>query len=172
MNSTTGAIDADTYALRDLTFFKVLRRQAQAHPDKTFLTETATGRQFSYGQMERWSHRVANALDGLGISRGGHTGVLMGNSAEHLAVFFGIGELGAVSVPINTAARGELLRYYLAQSDCESVIVDDSLTERLAEVLPQLPLVKRVLVVRSGEAAAVTGAATSGLVSSAAYVVA
>ena len=37
-----------------------------------------------------------------------------------------------MSVPVNTAARGELLRYYLSQSDCESVVVDASLVPRLA----------------------------------------
>ncbi|SFP26042.1 AMP-binding protein [Variovorax sp. 770b2] len=151
MNSNLGAVRADTYALRDLTFPAVLRRQALAHPDKVFLTETAGGRHFTYADVDAWSNRVANALAALGVARGCHTGVLMGNSAEHLAVFLGIGKLGAVSVPVNTAARGELLRYYLTQSDCEAVVVDATLADRLAEVLPQLPLVKRVVVVRAGQ---------------------
>jgi len=152
-NPNLPAVRADTYALRDLTFPKVLRRQAQDRPDKVFLTETATGRCFTYLDVDLWSNRVAHALAGLGVGRGRHTGVLMGNSAEHLAVFLGIGKLGAVSVPVNTAARGELLRYYLSQSDCESVVVDADLTERLAEVLPQLPLVKRVVVVAGADRA-------------------
>ena len=151
MNPLLNAVRQDTYALRELTFPKVLQRQAQASPDKIFLTETATGRRFSFREIDAWSNRVANAFGDIGIGKGHHTGVFMGNSAEHLAVFFGIGKLGAVSVPINTAARGELLRYYLTQSDCETVIVEDSLADRLSEVLPQLPLVKRLVVVRSGE---------------------
>ncbi len=169
MNSNPGAVRADTYALRDLTFPKVLRRQALAHPDKVFLTETAGGRRFTYADVDAWSNRVANALAALGVAGGRHTGVLMGNSAEHLAVFLGIGKLGAVSVPVNTAARGELLRYYLTQSDCESVVVDATLADRLAEVLPQLPLVKRVVVVRAGQDEA---AAQAGIPASAAYEVA
>jgi len=150
MDTTQNAVHADTYALQDLTFPKVLRRQSQAQPDKIFLTEIATGRKFSFRDLDEWSDRVANALDSIGVGKGRHTGVFMGNSAEHLAVFLGIGKLGAVSVPFNTAARGELLRYYLTQSDSEIVIVEDSLADRLAEVLP-LPLVKQVLVVRTLE---------------------
>jgi len=152
VNPFLNAVRRDTYALRELTFPRVFQRQVQASPDKIFLTETATGRRFSFREMDAWSNRVANAFGDIGIGKGHHTGVFMGNSAEHLAVFFGIGKLGAVSVPINTAARGELLRYYLTQSDCETVIVEDSLAERLSEVLPQLPLVKRLVVVRSGRA--------------------
>jgi crotonobetaine/carnitine-CoA ligase len=145
------AVTHETYALRDLTFPKVLRRQADAAPDKVFLTETASGRTFTYRELDTWTDKVAAGLESFGVTQGSHTGVLMGNSAEHLCIFFAVGKLGAVSVPINTAARGELLRYYLSQSDCQSVIVDAAMASRLAEVLPQLPLVKRVLVLRTSE---------------------
>jgi crotonobetaine/carnitine-CoA ligase len=151
MNMEPNAVDAGMYALRDLTFPKVLRRQADAAPDKVFLTETATGRTWTYRAIDTWTSRIAAALEAFGVAQASHTGVLMGNGAEHLAVFFALGKLGAVSVPVNTAARGELLRYYLAQSDCESVVVEASLAPRLAEVLPLLPLVKRVLVVRTAD---------------------
>jgi crotonobetaine/carnitine-CoA ligase len=149
--STSHAVTADTYDLRDLTFPKVLARFAAASGDKVFLTEIATGRKYTYRQLDAWTDRVAHALQGLGVAHGAHTGLLMGNSAEHLGIFFAIAKIGAVSVPVNTAARGELLRYYLGQSDCETVIVDASLADRLQEVLAQLPQVKRVVVVRTGD---------------------
>lgn len=154
MTTQRPAVDADTYALGDLTIARVLARQAAAHPDKVFLTEIASGRRFTYAQMDAWSNRVAHALEAFGVRRGTHVGVFLGNGAEHLALFFGIGKLGAVSVPVNTAARGELLRYYLTQSDCETVVVEDALVERLDEVLPELSAVRRVMVVRApGEVA-------------------
>jgi crotonobetaine/carnitine-CoA ligase len=143
------AVGPETYALRDLTFPKVIARFAQATPDKVFLTETATGRRITYRELDAWTDRVAHALTSAGVGHGAHTGLFMGNSAEHLAVFFAIAKIGAVSVPVNTAARGELLRYYFAQSDCETVVVDAALAPRLQEVLPLLPLVKRVIVVRT-----------------------
>ncbi|HTH80786.1 MAG TPA: AMP-binding protein [Ramlibacter sp.] len=143
------AVGPETYALRDLTFPKVIARFAQATPDKVFLTETATGRRITYRELDAWTDRVAHALASAGVGHGAHTGLFMGNSAEHLAVFFAIAKIGAVSVPVNTAARGELLRYYFAQSDCETVVVDAALAPRLQEVLPLLPLVKRVIVVRT-----------------------
>lgn len=162
MNASQPAIDAHTYALRDLTLPHVLARQASIHPDKVFLTETATGRHFTYRQMDAWSNRVAHALQGFGVRRGAHVGVFLGNSAEHLALFFGIGKLGAVSVPVNTAARGELLRYYLTQSDCEAVVVEDALVERLNEVLAELPAIRRVLVVRTAGATATAALVNAG----------
>ena len=106
-----------SYALRDLTVPAVLDRQVAAAPDKVFLTETS-GRRYTYAELDRWSNAVANALRARGIESGTHVGVVMANSAEHIALFFAIAKLGAVSVPVNTAARGDLLRYYLTQSDC------------------------------------------------------
>ncbi|MBN9087737.1 MAG: AMP-binding protein [Reyranella sp.] len=159
------AVERDTYALRDLTFPKVLRRQVKERGDKVFLTEIATRRTFTYRTFDAWTNKVADALAGMGIAKGRHAGIFMGNSAEHLAVYFGIGKLGAVAVPVNTAARGELLRYYLAQSDCEAVIVEDVLADRLREVLPQLPNIRSVMLVPSPDRA------STSLASCAAYAV-
>jgi crotonobetaine/carnitine-CoA ligase len=155
------AVERDTYALRDLTFPKVLSRQVRERGDKVFLTEIITKRTFTYRAFDAWTNRVADALAGIGIAKGQHAGILMGNSAEHLAVYFGIAKLGAVAVPVNTAARGELLRYYLAQSDCEAVIVEDSLAERLLEVLPQLPKIRSVMIVPSPDRPASDSVGTS-----------
>lgn len=137
----------DVFELRDLTIPHVLARQAVQRADKVFLTELWTGRIWTYAQMNSWSDQFAQALRAAGAVKGTHVGLLLGNSAEHLAVFFAIGKLGAVSIPVNTAARGELLNYYFAHSDVQMVIVDDEFVPRLAEVLPQLPQVKHVLVV-------------------------
>ncbi|MFZ2157653.1 MAG: AMP-binding protein [Bradyrhizobium sp.] len=154
MNSLSPSVDAfiaQSWLLSDLTLPNVLRRQAMQQPDKVFLNEIQTGRAFTYREMDLWSDRGANALRQIGVSHGNHVGVLMENSAEHVAVFFSIGKLGAVSVPVNAAARGELLRYYLSQSECTTVIVDASLCGRLVEVLDELPLLKRVIVVGGPE---------------------
>jgi carnitine-CoA ligase len=42
-------------------------------------------------------------------------------------------------VPINTAAKGEMLRYFIDQSDATRVVIDDEFIERLAAVAPLLP---------------------------------
>ncbi|MDB5826690.1 MAG: AMP-binding enzyme family protein 23 [Variovorax sp.] len=148
----------DTFALRELTVSQVLARQRRDRGDKVFLTELSTGRSWTYAEFDTLSNRVANALHGLGFRRGQHIGTLLGNSAEHLAIFFGIGKLGAVAVPINTAARGDLLRYYFEHGDAVLAIVDEELAERLEEILPLLGTVQRVIVL--GKNGATTSATT------------
>ena len=138
-------MQADFFALRELTIPHVLAQQRAARGDKVFLTELWTGRTWTYAQMDDAATRTAQALRAAGVRRGMHVGVLMENSAEHLAVFFALGKLGAVSVPVNTAARGELLRYYFDHADASLIVVDEILAPRLNEVLPSLPRVARVI---------------------------
>lgn len=139
-------LDAHPFSLRELTLGNVLRHQARTFSNKLFLNELASGRSFTYSEMDVWSGQLAQGLHDIGIARGSHVGVLMENSAEHVALFFALGKTGAVSVPINTAARGALLKYYLAHAECTTIVVDAALFERLQEVLPELPLLARVIV--------------------------
>lgn len=141
--------DAKAWPLCDLTLPRVLARQARMRPASIFLTELSTGRSFDFRSMDAWSDSLAQGLRGIGVTHGAHVGVVMENSAEHIALFFAIGKIGAVSVPVNTAARGELLRYYLAHAECTSAIVDASLLPRLMEVLPELPRLQQMVVVGS-----------------------
>ena len=133
--------------LTDLTVPSLLARQARERGGKTCLTELATMRRWTYGELEAWTGRIAGALATQGVAHGTHVGILMENSAEHLALFLALARLGAVAVPVNTAARGELLGYYLLQADVALIVADAALLERLAPVLPGLPLVDRVLAV-------------------------
>src|ERR1019366_3660386 len=84
------------------------------------------------------------------VQKGTHVALLMNNSWEHILAFLSIGKLGAISVPINTATRGESLRYYLEQSLSEYVFVDASLLPRLAPILESLPLVRAIVVLGEG----------------------
>ncbi len=125
----------------------VLSQHAAQHADKVFLTELASGREWTFSQLDAWTNGVAHALHSLGVDAGTHVGLLLGNSAEHIAVFLGLAKLAAVSVPVNTAARGNLLAYYLDHADVEYVVVDEDLVPRLAHVLPHLNRVRRVVIV-------------------------
>jgi len=133
--------------LRELTIARVLARQRARHGGKTFLHELWSGRRYSYAQIDDAAERAARALAAAGVARGTHVGLLMGNSAEHVALFLAIGKLGAVSVPVNTAARGDLLRYYFDHADATVLVADEDLAPRVTEVLPALPKAARLVVV-------------------------
>lgn len=125
----------------DLTLPRVLARQARALGDRKFLTWLADGRSWSFAQADADSTRLAAGLRERGVRKGTHVALMLENCPEFLLLVFALGKLGAVAVPLNTAARGKYLQYYLDQSDAQFLIVDDSLAgrienrERLKEII-------------------------------------
>jgi carnitine-CoA ligase len=141
------------YPMRERVFGRIFADKARRLGDKTFLK--FEDRRVSYAEAEAISNRVANGLAGLGIGHGQHVAVYMNNCPEQLWLFFALCKLGACVVPINTAAKGELLLYYLEQSDATSFIVERSLAERWLEVQDRAAKVRQaVLLDETGPAPA------------------
>lgn len=120
------------YECTDFTYSNILADKARRVGDKVFLTYLQDGRRFTYGEMDRLSNQLANGLLQRGIGKGAHVSMLMQNSPEQVLAYFALGKIGAVVVPINTAARGAMLEYYLVNSDSVALLVD---REFLDEVL-------------------------------------
>ena len=59
---------------------------------------------------------------------------MLDNRPELLWAMWGLGKLGAVAVPLNTAAKGELLAYLVDQSDSVLVCAEDAYGERVRTV--------------------------------------
>ncbi|MDP6621239.1 MAG: ATP-dependent acyl-CoA ligase [Alphaproteobacteria bacterium] len=130
--------------IKDRTFRNLLGRLASEQGEQTFLSFEE--RTFTYAETDAISNRVANGLAALGIGHGDHVATLMNNCPEILWQYFGLTKLGAVTVPVNTAAKGELLAYYIRQSDARTVIVEAPLYERLVEVADDIEGLDRVIV--------------------------
>ena len=122
------------FRTEELTLGTVLQRQIQTYGEKTFLTWLPDGRKYTYRQMDLLTNRLANNLLARGVAKGTHVAVMMNNSPEHVMLAFALAKLGAVSVPINTACRGQLLSYYLEQSDSTWAIADSEYIERIHAV--------------------------------------
>lgn len=149
------------YGIRDLTIGQVLADKARRHGDRTYLKFVADGRAFTYADVERITGRLARGIAALGIRHGDHVAVMMENCPEQLWTYFALGRIGAVGVPVNTAAKGALLRYFLEHSDSVAVVTESHLLDRVAEVTPSLPGIRQVVVLPGeGEAGATTGVAT------------
>ena len=81
----------------------------------------------SYADLNRDSDRVAGGLRENGIQKGDRVACLIGNRLEFPILWFGVAKSRAVFVPLNTALRGELLRYELADCRPKAVVVERGL---------------------------------------------
>ena len=81
---------------------------------------TASGR-FTYKDLFVRAKRAAAAMQALGIKRGDHVGILMGNDEHWLSLFYGAALIGAVTVPVNTRFKTAEIDFCLKQADCRTL---------------------------------------------------
>ncbi|HJS76243.1 MAG TPA: AMP-binding protein [Burkholderiales bacterium] len=79
---------------------------------------TLTGR-FSFEDLLERARRAAGSMQALGIKRGDHVGILMGNDEHWLSLFYGAALIGAVTVPVNTRFKTAEIDFCLKQADCK-----------------------------------------------------
>ena len=138
------------YPIKERVIGDVVADKAALHGDRTFVR--FEDRSYSYRELDLLSNRIANGLVQLGVNKGTHVALMLDNKPEIILIYFALGKLGAVAVPLNTAAKGELLAYYLMQSDSEMVIADAALVPRIAAVAARAPKLRQIVCVRDDKA--------------------
>lgn len=134
------AVDAKS----EQTLGKVLAERAGRFGDKPFIVTDHSSH--SYAEIEGWSNRLANGLAGLGIAMGDTVLVMLPNTVDFIALWCGLGKLGAIEVPVNTAYRGDIFAHVINDSGARTMIADHRFLERLAEIAPRLETLERLVV--------------------------
>src|SRR5438105_11963495 len=96
---------------------EVLERQARGRSTAEALV--TPNRRVTYEDLYLRSRSAATTLHTLGIGKGDHVGILMGNDEKWLALFYGAALIGAVTVPVNTRLKAAEIRFAVEQSDCK-----------------------------------------------------
>jgi len=115
---------------------------AALHPERTAIV--GEPREITCGELAALSNRAGTALRAQGVSRGDRVLIVLPDSLEFVAAFFGAAKIGAVAVPVNPYARSSDYIHYL--ENCEpqvAIVYSESLSEFLpaSSVRPQIPVV-------------------------------
>src|SRR6266849_2239034 len=100
----------------------------------------------SYGELAALANRAGNALRELGVSRGDRVLIVLPDSAEFMAAFFGAAKLGAVAVPVNPFARMADYAHYIADSEPRITILHSESAEEFLPASGERPQTPIVLV--------------------------
>ena len=140
----SGTGNPETWAVgeRD-TVISALERTVARAPDKVLLD--FSGRLYTYKEVDQLSNRMAHALAALGVEAGATVLTMLDNNIDAVITWLAINKLCAVSVPINTALKGEFLRHQIADTGTHLVICEADYLPRIAAIAEQLTDVKRVL---------------------------
>ena len=98
---------------------EVLERQARGRGTAEALV--TPNRRITYEDLYLRARSAATTLHTLGIGKGDHVGILMGNDEKWLALFYGAALIGAVTVPVNTRFKAAEIAFCLQQADCKAL---------------------------------------------------
>ncbi|MFL6023255.1 MAG: AMP-binding protein [Marmoricola sp.] len=162
-------------ALLEETIGANFERTVAAHRDREALVEVASGRRWTYGELNDDVNALARGLLAAGIAQGDRVGIWAPNCAEWTITQFATAKVGAVLVNINPAYRTHELAYVLNQSGVSLLIsatASFSSTGRetsnyrnmISEVLDETPVKRVVFIGTEGWATLVqSGADQTGL---------
>jgi benzoate-CoA ligase family protein len=109
------------------------------------------GRTFTYGEVAAAVNRVGNGLRALGVEMENRVLLLLYDSPEFVASFFGAIKIGAVPVPVNTMMRAQDYEYFLNDSRAKVLIAHRALWDEVAKGRSRLQYLKHVVIVGEPE---------------------
>jgi benzoate-CoA ligase family protein len=107
------------------------------------------GETYTYAQIVAMSNRVGNALLGLGIDMEQRVGLLLLDSPQFAASFFGAIKIGAVPVPMNTTLRPNDYVYMLNDSRARVLLIHASLWQTIQQIRPKLKYLRHIVIINN-----------------------
>jgi benzoate-CoA ligase family protein len=123
---TRNQSSSNTFNIAD----EFISRPAREHPDKPAIL--GVEREATYAQLENEVNRVARALLDSGCKPGDRVLIVLPDSIEFIACFFGAVKIGAIAVPVNSMARAADYRHYLSNSGARFAMVHASILAEFA----------------------------------------
>ena len=120
------------------TFGQLLATQARLQPDRVGARDLE--REMSFRLWNERANRLANALLGLGLAKGGRVGVLAYNRVEWVEIYGAAAKAGLVAVPLNFRLTAPECRYILQDCSVAAVIAEDALSGVIDEIRGDLDL--------------------------------
>ena len=129
----------------DRTLPRMLELQAVRYGDRKLISCADGSWTF---REARYIAAVRGAtLRAAGVSAGDRVAILCSNRLEMLEIILGCGWIGAIAVPINTAAMGPQIGYYLTNSGASLFAIEAQFVERLAHVTEGMASLRSIWVI-------------------------
>ena len=89
----------------------------------------------TYGALAEGVNRAGNALKALGLAPGARVLMVVKDSAEFIALFFGAIKAGVIPAPVNTLLRVADYTYFIEDSECAALVYSPEFTELVEDGL-------------------------------------
>ena len=123
----------------------VLAMHARMYPDKIGARDLE--REITFRVWLNRACRLANALLGVGLSKGDRVCILAYNCIEWMEIYAATAMAGLIAVPINFRLGGKEFQYIVENCEARAVIVQDELLEAVESVRADLSVPQRNFIV-------------------------
>jgi len=114
-----------------------LAKRAMMNPDTEALVCEEVRRTFS--ECNSRANKFAHAVQKLGVGSGDRVALLALNEPEYLDMFFGLGKIGAILVPINYRLAGPEIQYILRDSESSVLVFGKEYVEIIDSIRNDIP---------------------------------
>ena len=121
----------------------ILDEVARQYADKAAIVSGS--QRVSYSELDEVSNRVANALLGMGVSKGDRVAMLLSSSPEFVTIFFGIVKIGAIAVPFDTKCKFDEVATLLRHCQPKVLVSESLFLEPLIPALPGFESIEHVI---------------------------
>jgi acyl-CoA synthetase (AMP-forming)/AMP-acid ligase II len=131
----------------------IVRHAARNYPDREIVSVTSDNPQHRYviGDCVPRIHKLANALDKLGLSEGDRVATMAWNDYRHLEAYYAIGGAGYVCHTINPRLFPEQIVFIINHADDKWILTDPMFIPLLEQIADQTPNVEGYIVLTSKE---------------------
>ena len=120
------AAGESTPALLEETIGASLERTVAEHGDREAMVEVASGRRWTWAELDRDVDALARGLVAAGLGKGDRVGIWAPNCAEWTLVQYATAKIGVVLVNVNPAYRTHELAYAINQSGLRLLVTASS----------------------------------------------
>jgi carnitine-CoA ligase len=124
----------------------IVARRAAENPDRVYLTDITSGASLTFGEAHERFLTWADALRRAGMAPGDRVGVMLPNSFDAVSAWLGTAWMRGYEVALNTAFRGEILKYFLTYTGISLAIVAERFLERFVEAAAEAPALRTIVV--------------------------
>lgn len=121
-----------------LNFGQMLAVHARLSPDRIGARDLE--RAMSFATWNARACRLANALLGLGLTKGDRVAILAYNCVEWVEIYAATAKAGLVAVPINFRLIGKEVQFIVENSEASALIVQDELIGVIEEIRANLSI--------------------------------
>lgn len=128
-----------------LNIADLLEHAVDAVPDRPAVS--CGTKQVTFAELDERANRLAHHLAAHGVGQGDHIGVYSRNSIETIETMFAAYKLRAIAINVNFRYVADELRYLFGNADLKALVHERRFSDLVAEVLPDAPKLKHVVVV-------------------------